>query len=253
MDNDPQTALDYLPNQMRRYLRQVLTGLQEVLQDRLLCVALTGGSSIPGCAEGSPSPVVAVLVSDLAIEDLYLLAKQTSDALKHDIQVHVLTAHEFDRSRDVFALEVADWRDRHTMLYGEDLLANTVVTPTHLRASLERAWRGFRMRLRVQLLDALSRGLAGPNAQRAIERTFERLVTLAHHTVCLNGGVPDGDEARLLEQLARIVDMDAEPLTTALLEFRQKGRYATPTELFDRIDHLATRAADHVDRFDVAR
>ena len=194
------------------------------------------------------TPVIVALTTEADTKDLRVLAKSLADPIKRDVHVHVLTVDEFDKSRDVFALKVADWRDRHILLHGEDLLCRATVQRADLRNALEHEWRGFRMALRDRLLQALTVGLAGPNAQKALRTSFDGLILLAHHTLVLMGSHVPTDEAEVLKELGESVEADTSALVAAFTSFLVKHRHQSPTEVLDLIDELATVATQKVDQ-----
>ena len=244
--------LDHLPNHTTTAIKKTVDGLRETFGNRLRCAALVGPSADATRVDvASSTPVIVALSSEADTKDLRKLAKALADPIKRDVHVHVLTVDEFDKSRDVFALKIADWRDRHILLDGEDILCRAAVQRTDLRAALEREWRGFRMALRDRLLQALTVGLAGPNAQKALRTSFDGLLLLAHHTLVLLGAYVPTDEAETLQEMGNVMETDTSALLNAFTTFQIKHRHQNPTEVLDLIDALATVATAKVDALQI--
>lgn len=66
----------------------------------------------------------------------------------------VFEIEQWKRATDVFAIEIADMRDAHEMLHGEDPLANAVIDEESMRLQAERELRGKLLQLQTGLLVA---------------------------------------------------------------------------------------------------
>jgi hypothetical protein len=137
----------------RAIARDLVDQLRNAYGSRLLCATLYGsvarGEAIPGVSDVN----VMVLLDDIHPESLALaapIAKRWIGA-GHTPPL-IMEREQWRRARDVFAIELADMRDAHEPLHGDDCVAGPPVSGSDLRAQAERELRGKLLQLQTGLL-----------------------------------------------------------------------------------------------------
>jgi predicted nucleotidyltransferase len=136
----------------------------------------------------------------------------------------VFTESEWRNSADVFPMEYADILERNRVLYGASPFDGIRVDKNHLRLQLENEAMGKLLHLRQAVL-----ANAG-NDKRLIELlgATASAIMIIFRAVCrLHGETPAPDNARVVEQVARLAELDATPFQKAIRV--AKGESAVPT------------------------
>jgi hypothetical protein len=158
----------------------------------------------------------------------------------------VLTREELQRSADVFAIELLDMRQRHRVLFGDDVLAGLSIPMNRHRAQVEYELREKLILLREHVLSA-----AG-NEKRLWElllRSLPSFTTLFRHAlIALGDPAPDSRRAAL-QALASRIPFDASAFLQ-LLEIREhkaERKQFDMTDLFTRYLAAVQQVAAAVD------
>ena len=135
-----------------------------------------------------------------------------------------LTEAEWKSSVDVFAIEHADIRERHRVLFaahGFDLLGGITVSLRDVRAQLEYEALGTLLRLRGRILasevDATSRA-------RLLTTSAGQVLVLFRALVRLAGEIPPADNEALCRAAAARAGFDAEPFVAVVAHRRGTSR-----------------------------
>lgn len=159
----------------------------------------------------------------------------------------MLSAEEWQRSADVWAIEVADMRDAHLTLHGADPFTGIVIRPEDLRLQCERELKGKQIQLRERYLliadkpDELGQLLA---------RSFSTFLVLFRTVLRLSGDGGERDADTVVRQVGQTVGFDPGPL----LEIHRARTSGQP--LRPRADspvvvgymNAVSRVVEHVDR-----
>jgi predicted nucleotidyltransferase len=125
----------------------------------------------------------------------------------------VFTETEWRRSSDVFPMEYADILERNRVLHGAPPFEGIGVNKEHLRLQLENEAMGKLLHLRQAFL-----ANAGDD-KRLIEMlggTASAIMVIFRAVCRLHGEVPPPDNARLVDQVARLAQLDAAPFDKAI-------------------------------------
>jgi predicted nucleotidyltransferase len=161
----------------------------------------------------------------------------------------MLVEDQIRRSQDVFPIELADIRDRHRLLHGDDAVLRSIeVRPDHLRRQLEFELRSKLTLFRQAYMEAAGRPRA---VKELLARSVSSMAALFRGVLRLTGDrVPPStpEVFRALESRARI---DAEVWDIA---WRLRRGERWPSELsadvlFDRLQAGLQAAIDLVDNF----
>jgi len=144
----------------------------------------------------------------------------------------VLTREEMERSTDVFSIEFLDMKQRHRVLFGEDVLSGLQI-PMHLhRAQLEYELREKLILLRERLL------LATGDKKKLWDLMLSSLstfTTLFRHGLIALGEMPPNAKRDVVQALAVRTPFDA----AAFLQLLDIREHKAETKQFDVTDTFA--------------
>jgi len=159
----------------------------------------------------------------------------------------ILSADEWGRSADVWAIEVADIRDAHLTLVGTDPFDGVDIRPEDLRLQCERELKGKQIQLRERYLL-----FAGQPEELGdlLMRSFSTFLVLFRTVLRLDGGPGERDAEVVVRQVAQRVGFDPAPL----LEIHraraagQKLRPQADSPVVAGYLEAVARVVEHVDR-----
>ena len=160
----------------------------------------------------------------------------------------VLTADEWRGSADIFPMEYADILDRNRVLFGAPPFEGITVRPDDLRLQLEHEAMGKLLKLRQSVL-----AIAGDDKRllELLAASASTIMVIFRAVFRLHGAAPERDNTKLVDQVAKLAQLDPEPFHRAVRIAR--GESAVPAS-----EALATvggyvggmeRLVSHLDRF----
>jgi len=235
--------------QARRTATEYAHRLAEVFGDRLRSVILHGslarGEAVPGVSDIN----LAVFLDAVDAGALRLAASATRRFVQAGNTVPLFMGWgEWRRAADSFAIELADMRDAHSLLHGEDPLADMHIDRIALRLQAERELRGKLIQLRGGLL------LTGDDPRevgRLLVTALPSFATYLRTALRLAGHVVPPNTDAVIEEGARLVGAAPDPM---LAVWSARSRH-TPfrVEVDDPLAvgyyDLAERTAHYVDTF----
>ena len=200
-------------------MERTVASLQSVFGAKLEGALLVGAAMSPAHQHRGRAPEIVAVVTDGG-QDLGAVARGLHGPMSEGARLRLLTRRELERSCDVFALEIAEWKARHHLLHGEDVLAGLTVHRADLRRGLETELRGLGRRIKNRVLTGLATDGKRDDPHQAIVDGIDRLVVAAHHSLVLLGASPPPEEPATLRALAAKAGADAEPLLGHLARLR---------------------------------
>ncbi len=227
-------------------LKELVTKLERVYQDRLLSVILYGsGASSDHHAKFSDLNVLCVL-KQITPRELgesepifgwWKEHKHPSPLLMSEEEVH--------NSADCFPIEYHDLKDRRKMLYGPDVIADVHVDSKYYRAQIEHELRSKLFRLRQQAASVLS------DPEKLFALCVDSVSTfcmLARHALIV-AGHHQSDRRAVVHQMGVTLEMDVTPFNI-LLDIREDKSGidpGDPGELFAQYMECIRRLVEFVD------
>lgn len=159
----------------------------------------------------------------------------------------LLSADEWRRSADVWAIEVTDIRDAHLVLLGADPFAGMDVRPDDLRLQCERELKGKHIQLRERYL--LFAGQPEELGELLV-RSFSTFLVLFRTVLRLSGAEGVRDAETVVRGVARTAGFDPEPMLH-IHRARAAGETLRPeadSPLVVGYLNAVSRVVDHVDR-----
>ncbi len=215
--------IPWLPRPTNELLGRAVAALQAALGAQLVSALLVGNAMNPARADRARAPeILAIVVPPLALAKL---AERLHDPMSEGARVRVLTEDDLVKSADVFALELAEWKARHRVLAGRDLLASLTPTRAHLRHGIETELRGLTRRMRNRVLTALATDSRRDDPFDGVVAGYDRLLVSAYHTLALLGEAPPASEHAIVHAIATETGAEAAPFLEKLDALRQGGRF----------------------------
>jgi hypothetical protein len=205
-------SLEWLPERIRVPIEGAVPAIVQALGDNLVAVCLVGPAAKPNRGQRSAYAELLVVAHRLGPANLHELAAELAGPLRAGLQIRTVTRDELAGSVDVLALELAQWRDHHLLLAGNDPFATLDIAASDLRHEIERALRTLSQRLRNRTLWCIATDQRHLDA--VLREGVELLVMLAHHILRLVGEQPADDDAELLGALLRWAGHDADTVLT---------------------------------------
>jgi hypothetical protein len=232
----------------RKLADEFVAGLKRDLGERMRSAALFGSAARDEWIAGLSDVNVLVLVDDI---DAQLLGRGSSVArasVKRGVMPLLMEQEEWRRAADVFAIELADMRDAHVPLFGDDPVAHYTAEDANLRLQAERELRAKLLHLHAGML------LAGDDRKRLghlFVRALPSFTTYLRAVLRLAGkAVPTTTQA-VIEEACAIVGADPQDFMRV-----QRARLAgTKLELdpadplTDRFNRSAQQVAEHIDAY----
>lgn len=192
------TSLDWLPDRTRGPIEAATPAIAMALGDNMIAVCLIGPAVASGHGLRSAHAELLLVADELSPATLHELAAELAEPLRAGLQIRTVTRTELAGSVDVHALELAQWRDHHLLLAGQNPFAELEIADADLRHEIERALRSLNQRLRNRMLWCIATDQRRLDA--VLREGLELLTMLAHHTLALVGESPPTNDAALLER-----------------------------------------------------
>ena len=227
--------------------RQLISSLQEVLQQRLECAVLYGSAARGEYIEGESNVNVMVLLNDIDATTLIAAAPVAQKWAKAGhLPPLILEREQWSRAADVFAIELADMIDAHKSLYGEDCVASAEVKRSDLRMQAERELRGKLLQLQTGML--MSAG--APDALGALfKQALPSFTTYLRAVIRLAGRPVPATTAEVIKEGASIVGTAPDAWLEVWQARTQKKplRLSLQDSIVDQYHTAAERTAVYVD------
>lgn len=135
-------------------MEKFIDNLKNILQERLISVFMYG-SKVKYSQELVKTDMnVMVIVKNLSGSDLRACSEIVNKWMKAKNPIPVfMDREEWFHSSDVYAMEYADIKAEHRILYGEDLISDLNVDPDNIRFQCEQETKNLLMRFRQFYLE----------------------------------------------------------------------------------------------------
>ncbi len=235
---------------MERVLKELVERLTKAYGDRLVAVVLYGSAAV-GDHHGR--------FSDINI--LCVLQQVTPRELGESADIFrwwrergnpsplLFSLEELRGSTDCFPIEFHDIRERHRILFGQDVVKDLDIDRSFYRAEVEHELRSKLLRLRQKAAGVI------PEKDLLLELLADSLSTFAvlfRHALLLSGAEAAFEKRRVVEQAAARFGVDAAPFHT-LLDLRErkiKPRAIQAVPLLEQYLKQIQIVVDAVDRLE---
>jgi hypothetical protein len=161
----------------------------------------------------------------------------------------LMSLDEFRTSTDCFPMEYHDIKERHRILFGEDIIAGLEIDDCFYRAQVEFELRSKLLRLRQKAGGVLSEG---DLLLRLMAESLSTFCVLFRHSLRLVGEEPQFGKRQVVLAAQHTFGIDSQPFL-ALVDFREgklKGKDVHAKQLFPRYLEQIGVVVDAVDRIE---
>jgi len=193
----------------KKQAAQLVGQLREIFGDRIESAIIYGSVARDEYIEGVSDINVMILFDQL---DATTLAAASPVARRWFRDGHtpplIIEEEQWRRATDVFAIELADMRDAHIPILGEDVVANEELHLPELRIQAERELRGKLLQLQTgMLMGAEERDGLGKLLQKALPS----FVTYLRAALRLAGREPARSSETVIREGMALVGGSADP------------------------------------------
>lgn len=218
--------------------------------DNLAALVLYGSAAAGDAVPGKSGANTLAVLKTCGPAELKAAAAGLKDWLKAGNPAPVMFSREqLLSSADTFPIELADMKDFHRVLYGEDILPSITIKPHELRLAVERELKGKLLRLREAALRAggdrktLAAVLAGFSSE---------MLVLCRAALRLKAAKVPAAKLDCARELAKHAGFDAEAFAAADALRRGEKPAEGTDKLFDRFIEAAAKLSAAVDAWDGA-
>lgn len=230
----------------RKLADEFVTGLRRDLGERMRSAALFGSAARDEWVEGVSDVNVLVLVDEIDAQMLSRASSTARASVKRRVMPLLMELEEWRRAADVFSIELADMRDAHVPLFGDDPVAHYTADRTNLRLQAERELRAKLLHLHAGML------LAGDDRKRLAQLFIHALPSFSTYmraALRLAGETVPTRTPAAIEQACALAEADADSF---LRVYNARSRSSKPEldvgdGLADRFNSSAQRLAEYID------
>jgi|GEM_PF-790802 len=212
---------------MNKQIEILIEETKKVVSDRLLSVILYGSYVDHTESKNSDINLIAV-IDKLSAIDLKNLHKAVKKWKKFNETLPLFMGKiEWFASGDVYPMEYSDIKDRHKILYGEDIVSDLKIDKCHLRLQCESETKNLLIRLRQGYI-------ANSSDRRAVTELIinssKSLIAIFKTILRLNSDekTPQ-DKHEVINKVALITGLDAE-FFTRVVEFKDNKKIFSSNE-----------------------
>jgi hypothetical protein len=243
-------TISWLPRRTNDLIEAGVTALDRALGAALESAILVGDAMNPARGDRARAPEIVAIVSASVARDVAKLAEAVGPVMKSGLRVRVITDEEARRATDVFALEMSEWKDRHLLLAGADLVGPLTVSPRDLRASIELELRALARRIRNRVLTGIA--TERDDATAALVAGYDSFLVAAHHALPLFGETAPSDEPGLARAVSKRVGGDPARFLEALAALRAGRTVPSEARAYMALMDLVEPLTAAVDALEVA-
>jgi hypothetical protein len=202
-----------------KQLAEFVVQLKSAARSNLQCVALYGSAVSQEFHDGFSDINLLCVVRELSPAALDVLAPAVRawTAARQPAPL-IFAAADLDRIAAVFPIEMLDIRDRHHILFGNDVLTGLNISMERQRTQLEHELRTKLLFLRQHYL--MASGDDG-RVRHLMLDSISNFIALFRHALIAMGLKPPRTKREIVEQLAVRAGFDAAPYVQ-LLQVRER-------------------------------
>ena len=219
--------------------------LSNGLGDNLISTVSFGTLYRDGYAERYRAVNLLVIVRSAKHDDLKPIEPDVARWVKESNDPPLIfTQDEWERSADVFPIEIEEMREAHIVHHGDDPFRGITIDRHDLRQELEREIRGKLLRLRALFTAAAP---DGKKLERLLTESAATFLVLIRATLRLGGETPPSDIRAQVEDASRIAGFQASQFDWIVAQL--SGHRVPKLEPFDPIAERYVNAIEVLNNF----
>ena len=232
---------------MDRSVAKFVEALKKALGGELISIILYGSAAREDFDKKFSDYNLMVVVEELGLDHLRRLSPLVRWWVRRGnaIPLFVRPAH-IEGSKDVFAIEFADMRDHHRVLYGRDFVQDIEVDREHLRLQCEREVKTGLLGLRSAILER-AHSLGG--LRRLLLKSSSSFLAIFRGMLRVRGQRPPGPKKDLLKTVTDVTGISMGAFER-ILEAREGKTPVARSEVLPLLEQYLTtlqEVASYVD------
>ncbi len=184
----------------------------------IVSIFLYGSACYDDYIKGVSDINSAIILRELSLKDLKKSLNIVNKGIRKRIAAPLfLTKEHIMTSADTFPIEFAQMKERHILVYGEDVLKMAVIEHKHIRFICEQQLKGKLIRIRQAYLEI---GLRKKGLELLIKDSLASLFPVFRGLLMLKGISPSRNKQETLRLLAETFNIDT-GVFTAILDDRK--------------------------------
>lgn len=226
---------------MNKNVNNLIEDLKNTFSEKLISVILYGSAASQDYLEKVSDINLIVVINELNAKDLKLANPAVEKWVKTKNPVPIFMGKdEWFNSCDVYAIECSDVKDRHKILYGEDIVSSIEIKKCNLRLQCESEIKNILIKLRQSYL---------VNAKNT--KSIEELIKLASKSIFAvfravlrinNINVP-AKNSEVIDSLNNLIEFDTEIFKYILLQKELKHGFPK-----DQIESIIQKMIDSLNK-----
>jgi len=187
----------------------------------LVSIALFGSAAGPDYRPGISDINFLIVLSDEAIDQLERAIDVVARWRRKRVAVPLfMTRSYIESSLDAYPLEFLTMSRTHRPVYGDDVLADIVCDPEHLRLQCEREIKGKLLLLRESYLET---GAKEKHLRDLIASSITAFISIFSGLLCLTGQDIPSSKREIIEAVSQVITIDGTVFLRCLDVKEKKG------------------------------
>ena len=232
---------------MQLTLEKMVERLKDDCGENLFSVILYGSAAAGDYAGKKSDYNLMVIARSLNVSQLVQISKSAHPWVKQGNPPPLLfTLERLQRSSDVFPIEIADIKENHKVLFGDDPISGIVISYENLRLELEHELKGKLIQLRERFLFTEGKPKL---VEDLIVQTLSTFLVLFKNALRLYNEIPPVKKMEALVELNKHISCDMELFE--ILDRLKQGEKLKDLDriiLFERYLKAVENVVDAVDK-----
>ncbi|MBZ0166603.1 MAG: hypothetical protein K8I00_07320 [Candidatus Omnitrophica bacterium] len=240
--------IEQLPEDVQKKFIPFARNLLELFSGNIRAVAVTGEATGPGYDPKISFINSIVVLQDINFDVFRSALKPVAGAAKQRIAAPLFLSQEYiQNSLDVFPVEFLEIKEKHVLIYGEDIFSTLDIKTEHLRLFCEQQVKGRLIRIRQAYLEV---GLQKKGVEALLKDSLSSLLPIFRNLIRLKGETPAVDSEGVINQLTAAFAIDGRPFSAIVRDQSNDEKIAgrDVTEFFEKYINQLQKLARQVDQ-----
>lgn len=198
--------LEKLTKDVAKKIRPYMEQMLKIHDGSIISIFIYGSACGVDYIKGVSDINSAIIFKELGLNELKKSLHIINKGIRERIVAPLfLTKEHILTSGDTFPIEFSQMKERHILIYGEDILKNMVIEPNHIRFICEQQLKGKLIRIRQAYLEI---GLRKRGLESLIKESLSSLFPVFRGLLMLKGINPAQDKQESLEALSETFGID---------------------------------------------
>lgn len=206
--------MERLPIEVKKRAEPYLEELLKLHQDNIISIFIYGSAASGDYIPGVSGINSAVVFKNLGFVQFKKSLHLVDKGIRRNITTPLFLTEEYIRaSTDTFPIEFLEMKENHIVIYGQDLLKDLEIDPSHIRFVCEEQLKGKLIRIRQAYLEI---GLRKKGMEALIKESLDSLFPIFRGLLRLKGVTPPLKKIEVLRLLSESFEIDGQTFIAVL-------------------------------------